>query len=496
LGNNAGSTGSVTVTGVGSTWNNSYDLYVGKSGNGSLTVSNGGLVTAKTLYASLGDLFGDGAITTKGALLDADLVFDSSQGAQPTIHFGTNGSLNLNVDGSAAMGVGYKANGTLRIADGLTVISSIAYLGYNESSVGLATVSGKGSRWTNNSYFYVGSSGMGILNVKEGGQVTSNTYTTYVGYNPTSNGTIAVNGIGSVWTNNNLVVGYYGNGTLNIEAGGQVISNYNSVGTQPGAVGTVTVTGAGSKWINNFTNDLQVGVSGSGTLNIESGGLVMTLSMILANSAKSSGMCNISDGGVLQTATLRQGNGIASVNWNDGVIQNYNPNTNLAVSSNLTIRLASTGTHAFNVDSGRTGTVDAVLTDATSGGTLKKIGAGTLVLTAANSYSGETEVEYGTLSVRVPYLEDHADIRISSGALLDLNFSGSDTVRSLYLDGLLAEVGTWGSSQSRAAHIDNAHFSGAGMLNVTVPEPSTVALLLAASLGGLLYVRNKSWRTR
>ena len=47
LGVNSGSTGKATVTGPGSLWRNTNSLYVGSSGNGLLTVSNGALVTVK-----------------------------------------------------------------------------------------------------------------------------------------------------------------------------------------------------------------------------------------------------------------------------------------------------------------------------------------------------------------------------------------------------------------------------------------------------------------
>ena len=41
----AGSTGTATVDGAGSSWTNSSDFYVGHNGNGTLTISNGGAVS-------------------------------------------------------------------------------------------------------------------------------------------------------------------------------------------------------------------------------------------------------------------------------------------------------------------------------------------------------------------------------------------------------------------------------------------------------------------
>ena len=45
LGFDAGATGAATVDGAGSTWTNSCDLYVGDSGDGTLTIRNGGAVS-------------------------------------------------------------------------------------------------------------------------------------------------------------------------------------------------------------------------------------------------------------------------------------------------------------------------------------------------------------------------------------------------------------------------------------------------------------------
>ncbi len=46
IGNGAGSTGTVTVTGAGSFWSNSMGVNIGNFGTGALTVADGGVVTA------------------------------------------------------------------------------------------------------------------------------------------------------------------------------------------------------------------------------------------------------------------------------------------------------------------------------------------------------------------------------------------------------------------------------------------------------------------
>ena len=73
------------MSGAGSKWTNINSLYVGYSGSGTLTVADGGLVTAKTLNASLSGLHGNGSITASGAVLDTDLVFDPVLFTTPSV---------------------------------------------------------------------------------------------------------------------------------------------------------------------------------------------------------------------------------------------------------------------------------------------------------------------------------------------------------------------------------------------------------------------------
>jgi T5SS/PEP-CTERM-associated repeat protein len=296
LGSHPGSSGAATVRGTGSTWTNSGSLYVGNAGSGRLTVSDGGLVTAKTLYASLSDLVGNGTITAQGAVLDADLVFDATHGLQQTIAFGTGGTLNLSVDVTGTVGAGHRGNGTLRIADGVTVRTTSGYLGWHPGSSGTATVSGAGSTWTNSGSLYVGNAGNGKLIVSDGGLVTAKTLyaslsdlvgngtitaqgavldadlvfdathglqqTIAFGTGGTLNLNLNVDGMGAVGA------GYKGNGTLRIADGVTVRTTFGHLGWYTGSSGAAVVSGAGSKWISGAL------CIGNGMLNIEAGGQV------------------------------------------------------------------------------------------------------------------------------------------------------------------------------------------------------------------------------
>ncbi|KQO75375.1 hypothetical protein ASF29_13325 [Rhizobium sp. Leaf262] len=105
-------------------------------------------------------------------------------------------------------------------------------------------------------------------------------------------GTATVTGDGSVWTNTGyLNVGVTGTGTLNIEAGGQVTNASGFIGDKNSSVGTVNVTGEASSWTNS--DDLIVGNSGAGTLNIEAGAHVGSATSYIGSRTVGNGTVNV-----------------------------------------------------------------------------------------------------------------------------------------------------------------------------------------------------------
>ncbi len=113
-----------------------------------------------------------------------------------------------------------------------------------------------------------------------------------------------------------------------------------------------------------------------------------------------------------------------------------------------------------------------------------KLGAGTLILSAANSYTGNTTVAGGTLVAATTGKLGSGNLTVASGATCELrNTAGaladtasvflsatgklnlasgvSQTVQSLFIDGVWQASGTWNASR------DPAHFSGTGSLTVT-----------------------------
>jgi T5SS/PEP-CTERM-associated repeat protein/autotransporter-associated beta strand protein len=209
----------------------------------------------------------------------------------------------------------------------------------------------------------------------------------------------------------------------------------SSIGSSPGSTGVVTVRGTGSSWINSAA--LDVGFAGTGTVIIEQGGLV-------------------------SAAALSGGNPTSGVNFNGGTLR---ITATGAASNKLTL---NSGGGALDVPNA--GTTFTISSDIAGAGGLTKAGAGTLELTGANAYADDTRVLGGTLSVNGLNFADAADIHLSAGATVNLNFVGTDSINALFFNGVGQATGTWGSLLSAATHKSN-FFTGAGLLEVTSFNP-------------------------
>ncbi|WP_334507686.1 autotransporter domain-containing protein [Bradyrhizobium sp. AZCC 1693] len=317
VGYTLGSHGTVTVTGPGSNWSNSQDLYVGYFGTGTLTMEGGG--TVSSLYGYVGWVPGsEGTVTVTGAgstWTNSQNLFVGgagtgtltiADGATVSSVNGYVGSINIGggtvtVTGTGStwtnsgnLFVGDDGTGTLTIANGGTVSNMDGYIGRNAFSYGTVTVTGAGSTWINSGNLLVGDGGTGTLAIANGGMV-SNT-DGYLGRSAASHGTVTVTGAGSTWTNSgNLVIGDAGTGTLTIAAGGRASGAIGIVGNDTGSHGTVTVTGTGSTWTNG--GNLFVGNAGTGALTIADGGRVSNAIGFVGFGAGSQGSVTVTNAG-------------------------------------------------------------------------------------------------------------------------------------------------------------------------------------------------------
>ena len=228
-------------------------------------------------------------------------------------------------DSSTFAFIGNTGNGTVGITGGSDVIDRSGHIGLQSGSTGEINVDGAGSTWTNNSNLYVGNYGDGTLNITDGGTVSNNRYSA-IGYQPGSTGEINIDGAGSIWTNNDyLYVGCEGDGRVNVTGGGTVSNNsWGSIGDNNGSTGTVTVDGPGSTWTNS--SQLVVGNYGDGTLNITDGGMVSNSWSYIGSVSSSTGTVTVNGANSTWTNTDylvvgRYGNGTLNIT-NGGAVSN------------------------------------------------------------------------------------------------------------------------------------------------------------------------------
>ncbi|WP_425395342.1 GH25 family lysozyme [Aeoliella sp.] len=99
------------------------------------------------------------------------------------------------------------------------------------------------------------------------------------------------------------------------------------------------------------------------------------------------------------------------------------------------------------------------------GGNFTKDGPGALRLTSATQYAGDIDVAQGTLVLDDLMVDDEANVLLSAGATLQLDFAGTTTVASLLIDGSPVAGGTWGGIGSGADNT-TTQLTGAGLLLV------------------------------
>ena len=341
------------------------------------------------------------------AALGQDTILDSGT---TTVSTATNfdGDLYVATTGTASLEVitgGYATNTT-------------GYLGFNAGGVGTATVSS--GTWANSGNLYVGGEGTGTLSVT-GGSVTNSD-----GYIATSNNSVGTVTVSSgTWANSGmLVVGLGGTGTLNV-TGGSVTNSRGYLGNSNNSVGTVTVSGgtwatSGELKIGNYYDDPEFPEEfaiATGTLTM-TGGLV-TVSGALSratNNGTSLGTINLNAGGTLQIGTGGAGSRLDVGN------------------------LTNDGTLVFNQSNNYT------YSDSISGsGAVTKAGAGTLTLSAANTYTGLTTIGSGTLAYGTNNALGTGGVAVNGGVLNLSTFS--DSVGTVTLtSGTIAGTGTLTSS--------------------------------------------------
>ena len=301
LGEQSGSLGIATVTGVDSHWDLSGGLTVGNGNEaiGSVGVLDQGLVTSAQFLSvapiagSSGDLYIEDAMVTSSGFIDAGsrgagLIELASGGALTstnTLRVGnfSTGFGTVLVDDSTisvkSLTIGGEGEGSLEASGGAVVTATgassgdILRVGDVVDSVGDITLTGPGTLFDLSlQSAQIGNRGEGTVEVFDGAEFRSSSGFLGV-FGAGSDGSALISDPNSRWTiTNSLEIGREGSGLLEILGGGSVSADGAIVGSAATGTGLLAVSGATSEL--SLTNFLFVGNSGAGRVELTDGGKI------------------------------------------------------------------------------------------------------------------------------------------------------------------------------------------------------------------------------
>jgi fibronectin-binding autotransporter adhesin len=465
--------GTLTVDGAGSTltMTGSSLLTVGDDLNpnvlSNVIISNSGVISSGTgailirnsghLNISSGTFNANGNVNLDGGRMNfygGNLTFNNASFNSDPGTFDWKGGV-LTLDNSTwslsgELVVGSNGdNETLNILNGGQVSNTTGRIGFGSGSIGVATVDGVGSTWTNSGSLYVGqfSGGNGTLTITGGGQVSNGNG--YVAGFSGSTGDVTVDGAGSTWTpSSNLYVGHAGAGTLAVTGGGQVSNATGYVAWESGSTGAVTVNGAGSTWTSS--SGLYIGgkatvAGGTGSLDITNGGLVDVTGTTKLWGA---GTLNLNGGGLSITNGSLEPD-LGTFNWTGGTLSLDNSTWGLggelvvgSNGDNETLNILNGG--QVSNTTGRigfgSGSIGSAMVD----------GAGSTWTNSGSLYVGQFSGGDGTLAVT-------GGGQVSSGTGYIAGFSGS--TGAVTIDGIGS---TWNNSNMFVGHAGNGTLAVTG----------------------------------
>ena len=432
-----GSSGTGSFTQSGGTNSIAGGLSVDGIGGSAYNLSGGYLNTFGPTYIGY---YGTGSFNQSGG------TFSYSGGANAgTIYLGRYNSGSISSSGtyglsggslySSQENVGYEGTGSFIQSGGTNSIKISLVLGYYGNTSGTYYLSGNGilSVGPGGSEF-IGYSGVGnftqsgganIVGINnEAGQFGSlyiggergNTYNLIGG--SLSCGAESVSASGTFTQSGGTNSVYYGRLGLNIDFG----STYNLNGGYING-GINLLSGSGNWPCNQYVGDTSTGTF------TQTGGTNSVLNLELGISKTGSGTYNL-DGGLLSlvneqgglSAAIYAGSGNAAFNFNGGTLQ-----AGPGFSCSLSMTLGTSGGGATFNTAGNTMTLFGSLFGT---GGLTKVGSGTLLLAATNTYSGNTLIDGGTLALGSPLalqqstLDTSGSGSLSFGTLTSATFGG------------------------------------------------------------------------
>ncbi len=401
-------------------------LGLAKLGGNSLTITANNVYSGNTVVSNGTLQMPSGQLQSTSIFVDVG-TFTQSGGANNVTSYsagvfvGSGGLYNLSGSGLLTAyqeTVGYSSNGTFTQSGGTNNVVGFTFdtqVGLNVGMAGPALYNLSGSGYLNAHIEFLGASSSGTLAQSGGNNATSNLDLGYGGP-----GLYILSG-GSLTASSEGVGNNGSSGTFTQNGGTNNVLSvlFASLTVGDGGPGLYILSGSGLLTSPNET----VGASGSSGTLTQSGGTNNVATIELGPINSGSGIYNL-NGGLLLVGSggITQGTGSAAFNFGGGTLGATAP-----WSSPLSITLTGSGGNATVDTTGG----DIGLAGLLSGsGGLNKTGPGTLTLSAANTYSGDTAVSGGTLQLPSGQLKSGNVLVGSGGTGTMLQSGGTNAVTS------------------------------------------------------------------
>jgi fibronectin-binding autotransporter adhesin len=341
-----------------------------------------------------------------------------------------------------------------------------------------------------------GISGTGGIAKNDGGTVTLSQANSYTGATTVNGGILRMSADERIADASNLIVS---GGTFDVQTFSETVANVTM------STGAITGTGGGTLTASAFTFE-----SGAATAILGGSGATLTKTtngtVILSGDNSYTGSTNV-NAGTLQISASERIAGTSDLNVSGGTfdVQNLTETVRNVTLSSGSISGTGAGTLAGSSFSVESGTATAIL--AGTGATLTKTTIGTVTLSGANTFTGATTVNGGTLtlsSTSGSALGSTTSVTVNSGGsvVLGANNQINDTAPMILSGGAFAKGNFSEGSTSTAgvgaltlmasgSHIDFG--SGTvGVLTFASFTPGTFTLTIDNWTGSGMTIGNSS----
>ncbi|HYO26183.1 MAG TPA: autotransporter-associated beta strand repeat-containing protein, partial [Lacipirellulaceae bacterium] len=452
---NAGAAGLAIIDAPGA---NAWDVRIGGEGEASLSVASGGSLRVKNTLL-VGDA-GAGFLNIDGGIVEAKNVVIGSFGYSGAIVVQGGGVLRSAFVGRDGAGGGITLSGaTIAALDDLTVSAPI-----NLAADGTIDTAGHDATISS----VVSGPAPWARLIKSGpGVLTLSAANSYVGGTKLAGGTLSIGSSANIGGVGSPIE--FAGGTLRVT--GAALANLNGHAVNWTSFdGGIDVDAAG------HTMTISQALQGTGTLTKRGAG-----TLVLSATNDHGGV--VAAGGVLSVVDdLQLGAPAAPLGLAGGALR-------LTTSGASSIARVTTLSGASTIEVSQGSGVVTLGQAIGGGGSITKAGAGTLILAAANTYTGGTTVSAGTLRISHPLALQNSTVTLNGGTL-DLN-SLAASVGGLAGTGavdLRGQVLTLGGSNQNSTFAGNI-VSSTGVASVEKVGSGTVNLSGANTYTGGTVLR-------